>query len=248
MKIKIAINSTKKRFDKTKDIIIPSLIKSGVLVDDIYYFLSQSDKNIIYKDDKYNINIVEFDYNSYDFNALIAIVDLQLECDYWFYLHDISYVSDYFYDKIKNFENLETFDVIKATTVGTSMNFALYKYNFLLKLKKALLNYKNYDFSEDRIQHLKFMAVYYENALTNIDQIIDFLSRNNQNDISDIKDLKIGSFSNKCVTYDPFNKGPQEYFNNGVKRLLFFYEDLGIYKYGANYFDWRTVEKWITEL
>lgn len=248
MQIKIAINSTIKRFDKTKDIIIPSLIKSGVLVDDIYYFLSQSDKNQIYKDNKYNINIVEFDYNSYDFNALIAIVDLELESDYWFYLHDISYVTDYFYNKIKNFENLETFDVIQATTVGTSMNFGLYKYKFLLKLKKALLNYKNYDFSEERMQHMKFMAVHYENILFEIDKINYFLNKNNQNDIFDIKDLKISSFSDKHVIGDPFNQGPQEYYNNGVKRLLFFYEDLGIYKYGANYSDWRTVKKWITEL
>ena len=88
MKIKFCISTSEQRFEKTKHVLLPTLLKNGIHPDDIYCFFMQSSDISLRKDQDYDINIVNINYNSMDFNALIGILDIGLVSDYWFYLHD----------------------------------------------------------------------------------------------------------------------------------------------------------------
>ena len=69
----------------------------------------QSSDISLRKDQDYDINIVNINYNSMDFNALIGIVDIGLVSDYWFYLQDTCYVADYFYERIQKIEDFKDY-------------------------------------------------------------------------------------------------------------------------------------------
>ena len=155
MKIKFCIPTSEQRFEKIKHVLLPTLLKNGIHPDDIYCFFMQSSDISLRKDQDYDINIVNINYNSIDFNAFIGIVDTGLVSDYWFYLHDTCYVADYFYKRIQSIEEFKDYDVIRATESGTCMNYGLYKNQFLYSIKTALLNYRNYDFSNTSLQRQK---------------------------------------------------------------------------------------------
>jgi hypothetical protein len=249
MKINFCINSTINRFDETKNIIIPTLLQNNICPNNIYYFLSGDNKISHYIDPDYNINVITLNYNSMDFNSFIGITDLNIQSDFWFYLHDTCYVADYFYKKILSIEKIHEYDAIRATNNGTSMNYGLYKYNYLLKIKKSLLNYKNFDYSEEALQKQKLKAVSFENALLYPNALKCFVDCcGNDHENIEYEKLKYFYFSDKSIIHNYNNLGPQNIFKKGNMRLLFFYEDIGIFKIGANYFDTAKTKKWILDL
>lgn len=248
MKIKFCIPTSEERFNKIKHVLLPTLLKNKIDPDDIYFFWSQSTEVSIQKDPEYNVNIVNINYNSIDFNAFIGIVDAGLTSDYWFYLHDTCYVADYFYKKIVDIENINQYDVIRATDVGTCMNYGLYKNNFLYSIKTALLNSRNYDFSESSLQNQKLLAVHHENGLCYPLKVKHFVDMYDSNNMYDVSKLKFGSYSHEPVIFDHENIGPCKYYTDDVQRILFFFKETGIYKRSANYKPCNDVEKWILKL
>jgi len=245
MKIKICISSTLDRYQKIKDILIPSLLKSGVSGEDIYFFLGACDENKHELDLNYNVNLISLTYNSIDFNAFIGIVEFDIKSDYWFYLHDTCYVTDYFYNRILNFSNITDYDIVTATNNGTCMNYGLYRNSFLHEIKQSLLNYRNYDFSFESMQYQKTKAVHHENGICDPKKLIYFTETFGQpNFVSRVGELKFGSFSCKQVIINYNNLGPRDYFNSGIERMLFFFEDVGIFKKSANYIDGKYVKNW----
>ncbi len=208
----------------------------------------QSSDISLRKDQDYDINIVNINYNSIDFNAFIGIVDTGLVSDYWFYLHDTCYVADYFYKRIQSIEEFKDYDVIRATESGTCMNYGLYKNQFLYSIKTALLNYRNYDFSNTSLQRQKHLAVHHENGLCYPLKVKHFLNMNDPSNTYDVSNLKFGSYSNEPVILDYNNHGACQYYTDGVYRLLFFFKETGIYKRSANYKPCNDVKEWILNL
>lgn len=248
MKIKFCISTSEQRFEKIKHVLLPTLLKNGIHPDDIYCFFMQSSDISLRKDQDYDINIVNINYNSIDFNAFIGIVDTGLVSDYWFYLHDTCYVADYFYKRIQSIEEFKDYDVIRATESGTCMNYGLYKNQFLYSIKTALLNYRNYDFSNTSLQRQKHLAVHYENGLCYPLKVKHFLNMNDPSNTYDVSNLKFGSYSNEPVILDYNNHGACQYYTDGVYRLLFFFKETGIYKRSANYKPCNDVKEWILNL
>jgi hypothetical protein len=248
MKIKFCIPTSEQRFEKVKHVLLPTLLKNGIHPDDIYCFFMQSSDISLRKDQDYDINIVNINYNSIDFNAFIGIVDTGLVSDYWFYLHDTCYVTDYFYKRIQSIEESKDYDVIRATESGTCMNYGLYKNQFLYSIKTALLNYRNYDFSNTSLQRQKHLAVHHENGLCYPLKVKHFLNMNDPSNTYDVSNLKFGSYSNEPVILDYNNHGACQYYTDGVYRLLFFFKETGIYKRSANYKPCNDVKEWILNL
>jgi len=248
MKIKFSIPTSEQRFEKIKHVLLPTLLKNGIHPDDIYCFFMQSSDISLRKDQDYDINIVNINYNSIDFNAFIGIVDTGLVSDYWFYLHDTCYVADYFYKRIQSIEEFKDYDVIRATESGTCMNYGLYKNQFLYSIKTALLNYRNYDFSNTSLQRQKHLAVHHENGLCYPLKVKHFLNMNDPSNTYDVSNLKFGSYSNEPVILDYNNHGACQYYTDGVYRLLFFFKETGIYKRSANYKPCNDVKEWILNL
>jgi len=248
MKIKFCIPTSEQRFEKIKHVLLPTLLKNGIHPDDIYCFFMQSSDISLQKDQDYDINIVNINYNSIDFNAFIGIVDTGLVSDYWFYLHDTCYVADYFYKRIQSIEEFKDYDVIRATESGTCMNYGLYKNQFLYSIKTALLNYRNYDFSNTSLQRQKHLAVHHENGLCYPLKVKHFLNMNDPSNTYDVSNLKFGSYSNEPVILDYNNHGACQYYTDGVYRLLFFFKETGIYKRSANYKPCNDVKEWILNL
>lgn len=248
MKIKFCIPTSEQRFKKIKHVLLPTLLKNDIHPDDIYCFFAQSSSTSLVKDQDYNVNIINIDYNSIDFNAFIGIVDMGLISDYWFYLHDTCYVEDYFYKRIQKIEDFKDYDVIRATESGTCMNYGLYKNEFLYSIKNALLNYRNYDFSKDSLQRQKSLAVHHENGLCYPLKVKHFLNMNEPNNTYDISDLKFGSYSCEPVIFNYNNYGPRQYYTEDAYRILFFFKELGIYKRSANYKACNDVKEWILNL
>jgi hypothetical protein len=248
MKIKFCIPTSEQRFEKIKHVLLPTLLKNGIHPDDIYCFFMQSSDISLRKDQDYDINIVNINYNSIDFNAFIGIVDTGLVSDYWFYLHDTCYVADYFYKRIQSIEEFKDYDVIRATESGTCMNYGLYKNQFLYSIKTALLNYRNYDFSNTSLQRQKRLAVHHENGLCYPLKVKHFLNMNDPSNTYDVSNLKFGSYSNEPVILDYNNHGACQYYTDGVYRLLFFFKETGIYKRSANYKPCNDVKEWILNL
>ena len=150
MKIKICISSHIKSYEKTYPILVDSLIKSGVPSEDIYFFIGGYDKyENISKD---GINIYTAPHNSMDFTNLISVLDLGLESDYWFAIHDTCYVAENFYSKLISY-NITT-DTVPLIDF-LSMTMGSYKHTYLLSIRDRLLNYKNESNLPDDILKLK---------------------------------------------------------------------------------------------
>lgn len=140
MNINIAISSYKDFYGVTLQELIPSLIVSGVSRDSIYVFVGGYDKYELLSND-YGINIYSAPHNSFDFTALVSIIELGLVSDYWFCTHDTCRVGSTFYQKLKKLNKSK--DTMKLTSEARSMNIGIYSNKFINDKKLEILNYKN---------------------------------------------------------------------------------------------------------
>jgi hypothetical protein len=141
-KIKFTISSHKNFWKHTYNIIIPSLLSSGVPNEDVYFFIGGANK---YEKIKNNdgINLYQSPHNSIDFTGLISVIELNLQSDYWFLLHDTCYVGSNFYKYIQ--EHQHNTNTISLSLFGLSMNMGSYKQSYLNKIKDNIIKYKNVD-------------------------------------------------------------------------------------------------------
>lgn len=208
-KIKFAISSHKNFYETTYPIIVNSLINSGVPKEDIYFFIGgfhSYEKRL----DNNGINLYTTDHNSIDFTGLISVVDLNLEADYWYLLHDTCYVGNNFYNKVCSFDYKDV-DVVKMYS-DVSMNIGAYKQSYLESIKNYLFEFKNQNYSLESIHHYKSVCVEKEDIFFN--NAKSRLVYNN----------------NLCIT-----EGPSDYYQNGTLRIIEYYSDMDLYKIKANW-------------
>lgn len=140
MKLSIAISSHKSFYDKSLNELIPSLIISGVPREDIFVFIGGYNSYETLDND-YGVTMYTAPHNSFDFTALISIIDLSVQKDYWFSIHDTCKVGPTFYGKLLKLAKPNP--TLKFTEQGRSMNMGIYSNEFLSKNKNKILNYKN---------------------------------------------------------------------------------------------------------
>ena len=209
--IKVAISSVKEYSPMTLPIIVPSLLEAGIEPDDIYIFegghYEREETEFL---DTHHILV---NHNSFDYTALIDIVENEIESEYWFLLHDTCKVGPNFKELVNNIPDNKPDVVCMLGSIPGTMNICSYKYEYLLSKKELLYNLKNRDYSVDGIYQAKHRAAEAENT------------------------LQVGS-----VIYNPelFSdelsfEMPSVYKDNGIRRNIRYFRNLDVYKYQANY-------------
>ena len=122
--MKYVISSHINYINVTEKEILPSLVDSGININDIYIFVGGYDSDYGYNKLSDSINKYSAPHNSLDFTGLISVIEMNIESDYWFLLHDTLYVGPNFNKVVKEF-NYENVDYV-ALTFDTSMNIGAY--------------------------------------------------------------------------------------------------------------------------
>jgi hypothetical protein len=158
IKTKITISSHKNFYTKTYEPLVTSLLESGVPAEDIYFFIGGFES---YEKLDGEINIWTTNHNSIDFTGLIGVLDLNLQSDRWFLLHDTLYVGKNFYNCIQNTaSNADTIDI----SSWWPKNMGSYSQIYLNHIKDSLITeYKNIDISEQAAHKFKTFNVDTEN-------------------------------------------------------------------------------------
>lgn len=206
MKIKFAISSNINFYKITQPIIVNSLIESGVPEEDIYFFIGGYNE---YRKIHKRQNIYEVNHNSFDFTSLISVIELELEADYWFLLHDTCYVGPNFYKKVLS-SNYSS-DVIALTEHGFSMNIASYKQSYINDKKTEILQFKNVNYDIESINNIKRLCVHLEDILIK-----------NSNSVS-------------YYTTSGYSEGPYDFYKNGTMRIIEHYPDIDLHKVKSNW-------------
>jgi hypothetical protein len=158
--MKIAISSVRQFSSYTLPVIIPSLLQS-VEAKDIFIF--EGGHYSRWWEIKDGITHIRVAHNSFDYTALIDIVENELESDYWFLLHDTCKAGPDFGKLVRD---LPAGDPDVACMLGFSpgtMNICAYKYNYLLSKKQEILELKNTNYED--LDAAKRKATEAENTL-----------------------------------------------------------------------------------
>lgn len=204
MNIKFCISSNLNYYKKTYDVVVLSLIDAGVNPKDIYFFVGGETQFCKLNKD---INFFYVDHSSFEFTALISLIELNLESDYWFLLHDTCYVGKNFFNIIKTF-NYDT-ETLRLYS-GASSNIGAYSQNYLHLNKDKILSYKNKNYDLSSFQFLKTKLIQEE-------------------------DLFFKNSICKAYTTNIRNEGPVDFYNNGVMRIIEHYDELDFHKTKANW-------------
>lgn len=206
MQIKFTISSNSKFADTTYPVIVDSLLHAGVPQQDIYFFIGGYDK---YSKKDSKVNTYNVPHNSIDFTGLISVIELELESDYWFLLHDTCVVGREFYSKVRSFfHNTDTV----ALSPNVSMNIGAYSQKYLHKIKPDLLKFKNEDYSEEALHRFKIKCVEAEDVFFKTSQTTTYGNAG-------------------CTT-----EAPLDFYKNGTLRVVEYYSNLDLYKVKANWF------------
>ena len=204
--MKFVISSHIDYIESTESKLVTSLLDSGVNIDDIYIFVGGYDVNYGYVKLSTNINKFSSPHNSMDFTGLISVIEMNIQSDFWFLLHDTCYVGKNFYNTVKNF-NYENVNYV-ALTFDTSMNMGSYKWSYIQEKKEQILSYKN--INEDNLQTFK------KRLIDNEDVFIK---------------PKIHSYCNdKRKT-----EGPFDYYQTNTLRIIEYFPNIDLYKIKANW-------------
>jgi hypothetical protein len=212
--LKFTISSHKNFYDKTLNVLVPSLLDSGIPNNDIYFFVGGYD---VYESipNEYNINLYKASHNSIDFTGLISVIDLTIKADYWFLCHDTCRVGSKFYDSIKN-NNFNT-DTIRLTSENRSMNIGAYKQSYIYSIKEKILSYRGSSSIEYNIQKLKKRLIDEEDSLLKSDSIGNF--NKSQRKVIDSNNL----------------------YDSNVRRITEYFPDIDFFKMKSN---WKPKEEY----
>jgi hypothetical protein len=158
--MKIAISSVRKFSSYTLPIIIPSLLQS-VEAKDIFVFEGGYDER--WWEIREGITHIRVAHNSFDYTALIDIVENKLESDYWFLLHDTCKVGPNFGKLVRDLPEGEPDVACMLNSDPGTMNICAYKYSYLLSKKQEILDLKNTDYID--LDSAKRRATKAENSL-----------------------------------------------------------------------------------
>ena len=165
---------------------------------------------------KDDITTIIADNNSFDFTALIAINDLDVQATGFLYIHDTCVLGSQFFNKAneKGYNH-----PMVALKYGASMNIGYYSKECLTTHKKLLSEFKNRDYTPQGLQHAKTVAVTSEDAISN----------------------KYKTDETLYQDHGPEIRGTTDYYKTGTPRLIEYYTGLDLYKIKANYdrpLDW----------
>lgn len=155
MEIKIAVATNINFYKLSLPIIIESLLRSGIEKSQIYIF------NAGFTEDKTEeidgITHYYLSHNSYEYSALIEIVEKRLISEYWFLIHDTCKVGPKFKELLYNIPDSKPEKL--ALKDSPAMSIGTYRYDYLLTLSDKLLSIKNTDYSEGALQRWKRWGV-----------------------------------------------------------------------------------------
>lgn len=208
MTLKFTISSHKNFYEKTLDIIVPSLIDSGIPKESIYFFIGGYDtyESI---DNSYGISLYKASHNSIDFTGLISVLDLKVKADYWFLLHDTCMAGKNFYNLISKV-NLKS-DTIALTSHNRSMNMGAYSQQHIHNNKDKLNSYRGSSSVDFNVQKLKRRLIDEEDIL---------LLSKNKHSFSKVERKVIDS---------------KNYYNSDVRRITEYFSDIDFYKMKSNW-------------
>ena len=210
VQVKIAISSVNRFSDKTLPVIIPSLLQS-LNKDEIVIFEGGHEERSV--EDYNGILYIKVAHNSFDYTALIDIIENELESDYWFLVHDTCVAGPNFGPLVKNIpEDLPDVICMLGSNPGT-MNICSYKYSYLLEMKTLILNLKNTNNDLNGLHVAKTRAVEAENSLQ--------------------RDCAMYHPEKYQVTHK--DRVPSIYHEHGVSRNERYFHNLDLTKYQANY-------------
>jgi hypothetical protein len=161
-------------------------------------------------------NTIIADNNSFDLTAFITIIDLDLDFEEFFYIHDTCIAGQAF---IENVKNLPKTDNSIPLWQNACMNMGLYNVKYVKSKKEILLPLKNTNYDKVSIQQAKIQAIRHEGILNNPQK---------------------GKFKIETTFKQT---GPTDYYGTGIPRVVEHYPTIDIYKIKANY---KPEETWIT--
>jgi len=207
--MKIAISSVKKFSPYTLPIIIPSLLKAGIKESEIVIFEGGYQERDV---GTYgSIMHIRLAHNSFDYTALIDIVENELESDYWFLLHDTCKAGPDFGKLVRDLPEGEPDVACMLHSNPGTMNICAYKYSYLLSKKKEILELKNINYED--LDGAKRKATAAENTLQEGYVL----------------------YHPELFELNQKENVPSVYKDNGVSRNERYFKNLDITKYQANY-------------
>lgn len=158
MKIKIAIATNKNFYEKSVPVLLESLVKCSFPFNDVYIFNAGFEFEA-YKLLPNQIHYWELNHNSFEYSALIHIIEKRIESDYWFLIHDTCQVGPKFKELLFNIP--ESNPEKLALRSWPSMSIGSYKFDYLLKeeIQSKLKSIKNHDYSEESMRRWKNWGV-----------------------------------------------------------------------------------------
>jgi hypothetical protein len=143
-----------------------------------------------------------------DFTGIVSVLDLDLEADYWFALHDTTRAGPSFYERVSR--AAVAGNAVALTSDGPSMNMGAYAWPYLKSRRDEILErFKNVDYSPEGTQRVKKLNVDTEDAL-----LVGGVAFNG---------------SGRVTT------GPADHYATGTPRIVEYFPDVDLYKMKANW-------------
>lgn len=163
MRMQFAIASNINFEKYSVPILIESMVNCGIDLDSIYVFSGGYQEYQYERREGYHYYMV--DHNSYDYTPLISIVELEIESEYWFLIHDTSKVGSNFKKLAYNIPDSKPEKI--ALQDHPSMSIGAYRYDYLMKdyVKKRILSVKNTDYSKESMDKWKVWGVHNEDYI-----------------------------------------------------------------------------------
>lgn len=211
MQIKFTISSRRVGFENTYPIVIKSLLENGIPPQDIYFIVGGYDVVRESITDE-GVNLIQVNQNSIDYTGLIAVVEQDIQADYWILLHDTCYIGPKFYPTILGY----TYGSAPAVALSSdlSMNIGAYSWSYLQEIKEDLMHYRNTDFSETAIQKWKQRGIADEDR---------FLSAYRS--------------SYHYTSLPRTSSGPVDIYGTSVLRMVEYFPGVDFYKVKANWYN-----------
>lgn len=208
VRVKIAISSVRKFSSRTLPVIVPSLLQS-VEAKDIFVFEGGYDER--WWEILEGITHIRVAHNSFDYTALIDIVENKIESDYWFLLHDTCKAGPNFGELVRDIPAGNPDVVCMLGHNPGTMNICAYKYSYLLSKKEQILDLKNTNYKD--LDGAKRKATEAENMLQE----------------------EYVLYHPELFEITNSERIPSVYMEGGINRNERYFKNLDITKYQANY-------------
>lgn len=204
--MKYLINSNIDYYETTRPIIVNGLLAAGASPEDIIFVVGGTGHGRYYVLKEKTHILVLASHRSIDYTALISVLELGMESDYWFAMHDTCAVGPEF---IKKLLALPLTGPTRALLPRVAMNIGTYSHQYLLSIREKLMEVKNTNLSVEGMAFWKNWQIHHE----------DFFLRPITDYYTDVRQLS----------------GPTDVYKNGTQRLIEYYAVLDFYKFKANW-------------